>query len=258
LDQGTLARTAASPPGVHGTRHQHQHRRLHRSAAPEVDQATRDQRKQIIIDAMNAAGMVDANERAMFLAQLHHESQGFARMREKLNYSAARLREVFPNTFQSDADAQAVVARGADAIAERIYGHLAPLGNTTDGDGVKYIGRGFIQLTGRKMYAAAGRALGLDLENHPQLAEDPHNAARIAIWYWRDNSIGPNAQSGDVTRVTKAINRGLVGLAERTRLYQHYLANPAPAAPTGSSSGSTPTRTPTAPGRAPNAAGGRS
>jgi putative chitinase len=222
VDDGTLARTRSRSPGVAGL-----HRPAQRSQhAGQVDRATREARQRILLDALDGAGISDRNERAMFLAQMYHESDGFRRMRENLHYSAARLRQVFPRTFTSDADARSVAAQGEAAIAERIYGNRARLGNATAADGARYIGRGFVQLTGRNMYASAGAALGRDLVHHPELAEDPATAARIAIWYWRDNNIGPRAQAGDVTGVTRAINGGTIGLAERARRYREYLHDP--------------------------------
>ena len=90
------------------------------------------------------------------------------------------------------------------------------LGNINPGDGVKYKGRGFIQITGRANYTAAGRALGLDLVNHPELAEQPANAAKVTWWYWK-NRVRPNVgvNFDDVKKVTKQINPGLLGLEKR-------------------------------------------
>src|SRR5690606_24265284 len=93
------------------------------------------------------------------------------------------------------------------------------------GDGYKYRGRGFIQLTGRANYAAAGAYLGIDLVNNPDLASDPDIAAAIALWYWyvARPKISQAAQLGDVRFVTRQINGGLNGLADRSSKYQYYL-----------------------------------
>lgn len=93
------------------------------------------------------------------------------------------------------------------------------LGNTPakDGDGAKYKGRGFIQVTGLSNYRAAGKALGLDLVNKPELLETPENAWRSAGWYWSIKNI--NAYANDIVKVTKLVNGGTNHLKERTDYY---------------------------------------
>lgn len=144
-----------------------------------------------IAQNLNAA-MAEANintpqQQAMFIAQLAHESGGFRYMEE--------------------------IASGA------AYEGRADLGNTQPGDGVRYKGRGYIQVTGRYNYTEAGRALGLDLVNNPQLAAQPENAARIAAWYWTSRDINTAADSGDFVQVTRLINGGTNGLADRQAYY---------------------------------------
>jgi len=96
------------------------------------------------------------------------------------------------------------------------------LGNTRAGDGERYRGRGYIQLTGRYNYRLAGEALGLPLEAHPELAAQPHIAATIAIWYW-EWRVQPNVTNfADVQAVTRPINPGLNGLADRRIKFQTY------------------------------------
>jgi len=167
-------------------------------------------------------GVTDTNERAMFLAQLAHESGGFRHVRENLHYRPARLLAVFPKYFRSIEDADAVAADGEMAIAERIYGMRKGLGNTLPGDGAKFIGRGFIQLTGRANYTVAGTFIGVDLVAHPELAERADIALRIAGWFWQTRGIGPLARAGNVRKVTQLINGGTVGLTDREKRYEHY------------------------------------
>lgn len=89
------------------------------------------------------------------------------------------------------------------------------LGNTNPGDGAKYKGRGYIQITGKYNYSKAGEALGLDLVNHPELVEKPEIAAKVAVWYWK-NRVSPNVDSFKNTQdVTKKINPGLKHLDQR-------------------------------------------
>jgi putative chitinase len=89
------------------------------------------------------------------------------------------------------------------------------LGNVNPGDGVRYKGRGIIQLTGRTNYRNYGAALGLDLENNPQLAAVPENAVRIACEYWRRNNLNALADRDDIEAITRRINGGVNGLADR-------------------------------------------
>lgn len=96
------------------------------------------------------------------------------------------------------------------------------LGNIYKGDGRKYKGRGFIQITGRYNYTEAGKALGLDLVNHPELAEKPVNAAKVTWWYWK-NKVRPNIGNFDNTKaVTKKIQGGSLGLKSREKYTQSF------------------------------------
>jgi putative chitinase len=220
VDPGTLAVTSSPVPGVLSDMPL---RELPPRSGPAPRGPDAHGTKRILLRALDEAGIRNTNERAMFLAQLAHESSDFRRLRENLHYTAARLREVFPKKFRTLADARAVVATGPDAVAERLYGARASLGNTHPGDGARYIGRGFIQLTGRANYEAAGTALNLDLVTHPELAEDPEVAARIAIWFWQANAIATPAAAGDVAETTRRINGGQIGLPDRARRYRAYL-----------------------------------
>lgn len=141
--------------------------------------------------AMDEAGITTARDQAAFIAQLAHESGGFRHMEE--------------------------IASGA------AYEGRRDLGNNQPGDGVRFKGRGFIQLTGRANYRAAGRALGLDLENNPELAARPEVASRVAAWYWQSRNISAAANAGDFTRVTRLVNGGTNGLADRQQYYNRAL-----------------------------------
>jgi len=97
------------------------------------------------------------------------------------------------------------------------------LGNTKIGDGARYKGRGYIQLTGRYNYTKASKALGIDLVNKPELAQHPDTAAEIALLFWK-NRVRPNVDDfQNTTQVTKKINSGLRGLEDRHENYQDYL-----------------------------------
>lgn len=181
-------------------------------------------RKAALASEMVKSGITDPKEQAMFMAQMDHESGGFRSMEESFKYSPGALQKTFGKRIKSGADAQALLAAGPEAVAERVYGGRADLGNTQAGDGFKFRGRGYTQLTGRANYAAAGKALGVDLEKNPDMATDPAVAARIATWYWK-NRVGSKGASGDVAAVTKRINGGMNGFADRNAKFSAYQGN---------------------------------
>lgn len=167
------------------------------------------------------AGIVAKEEVAMFLSQLWHESGGFKRLSENLNYSADTLMRISGSAKKAGrAAVEAAVAQGPAAIGELMYG--GRMGNAQPGDGFKYRGRGLIQLTGKDNYAAASKELGVDLVNNPDMASDPLVALKIALWYWKKR-VGSVGASGDVTAVTKRINGGTIGLADRANVYKDFL-----------------------------------
>lgn len=178
--------------------------------------------KEALIRQMKHAGITDPTEQAMFMAQMDHESAGFTRMEEGFNYrSADRLMSVSKSARNKGRDAiENAMAQGPEAVAELMYG--GRMGNTSPGDGFKFRGRGHIQLTGRDNYAAAGKALGIDLLNTPELAAMPEIAGKIAAWYWKQNNLGGMARDGNVDGVTKRINGGLNGINHRRQLFGQY------------------------------------
>jgi putative chitinase len=142
---------------------------------------------------------IKGNELVAFLAQVAHETMDFKHMAE----------------IGGSLDFKKYDIRFAPGKAKQ-------LGNTEPGDGAKFKGRGYIQLTGRYNYAKAGEALGLPLEQKPELVEKPEIAAKVAIWYWK-NRVKPNVDDfKDVKGVTKPINPGLKGLEDRKEKYQTY------------------------------------
>src|SRR5205085_6750449 len=104
-------------------------------------------------------------------------------------------------------------ANNPEKLANFVYG--GRLGNVNDGDGYKYRGRGFIQLTGRDTYKSIGSMIGVDLVSHPDLAAEPGTAAKIACAFWTSRNINSACDSGDFTQVTQLINGGTNGLADR-------------------------------------------
>lgn len=188
-------------------------------------------RKDALLAEMDAQGITDKNERAMLLAQVDHESNGFRASEESFNYrSAERIAAVSKSAAKKGLPAiEAAMKQGPEAVAELMYG--GRMGNKDPGDGFKYRGRGNLQITGRDNYRALGQKLGLDLESNPDLLLDPEIAAKASVQWWKDNKVGNAARAGDVTKATKIINGGTNGLAHRQELYAQYLNNPIVAAP---------------------------
>jgi putative chitinase len=149
---------------------------------------------------------------ACFIGQCMHESGGFKFLRENLNYSAKALMATWPSRFP-DADIAEKYARQPEMIANKVYS--GRMGNTEDGDGAKYIGRGLIQLTGKDNYKAFGEAIGEDLIANPQLVEEPRYAALSAGWFWNKRGLNALADVMDVTTLTVRINGGKIGIDDR-------------------------------------------
>lgn len=124
---------------------------------------------------------------AHFLAQVAHESDRFTALEE--------------------------YASGQD------YEMRADLGNVNPGDGVRYKGRGLIQITGRANYVLCGRALGVDLAGQPTRLADPDLACRSAGWFWDNRKLNPDADRNDIETITRVINGGLNGFADRQQLF---------------------------------------
>jgi putative chitinase len=149
---------------------------------------------------------------ACFIGQCMHESGGFKFLKENLNYSAKALMATWPSRFP-DADTAEKFARQPEMIANKVYS--GRMGNTEDGDGAKYIGRGLIQLTGKDNYKAFGEAIGEDLVSTPQLVEEPRYAALSAGWFFNKRNLNALADIMDVETMSKRINGGTIGMADR-------------------------------------------
>lgn len=148
-----------------------------------------------------------------FLGQILHESHGLSQFCENLNYSPERLCQVWPTRFRTLADARPY-ARNPEALANRVYG--GRMGNVEPGDGWRFRGRAPIQITGRDNYAMVGDLMGQDLTVMPELLEQPRFALEACILWWEDRI--PDSMLGDPEKVTKRVNGGLIGLADREQL----------------------------------------
>ncbi|MEM6900203.1 MAG: SH3 domain-containing protein [Pseudomonadota bacterium] len=152
-----------------------------------------------------------------FMAQLAHESNKFTAVEENLNYSAEALLRVFSKYF-NEAEATEF-ARQPERIANRVYANRIGNGSEASGDGYRYRGRGFIQLTGRANYRDIGSQIGKNLEGNPDIvATDPTIAVEVSAAYWDSRNINQFADADDVYKVTKLINGGFNGIEDRIRL----------------------------------------
>jgi putative chitinase len=151
-----------------------------------------------------------------FFANGAHETGGFTRFEENLNYSAERLVQVFPKYFTA---AQANnYARIPINIANRVYASRMGNGPESSGDGWKYRGRGIFQLTGKDNYRAASQHLYSDssLLDHPEDVSKPVLAVRTALHFWKSRGLTPLADARNFKAVVQAINGGLNGLGDRS------------------------------------------
>ena len=149
---------------------------------------------------------------AAFIGQCQHESGNFKFVKENLNYSAKALMATWPSRFPNP-EVAAEYERQPEKIADKVYS--GRMGNTEDGDGSKYIGRGLIQVTGKENYTHCGQALGVDLLANPELLEQPKYAALSAGWFWNKKGLNSLADSKDYKTMTQRINGGTLGLDDR-------------------------------------------
>lgn len=151
---------------------------------------------------------------AAFIGQCGHESASFKVLKENLNYSAKGLMATWPSRFP-DMDMAEKYERQPEKIANKVYGGRADLGNTEDGDGWKFSGKGLIQLTGRTNYKTCGDALGIDLISNPELLLEPMWACLSAGWFWNKRGLNALADDQSWELLTKRINGGTHGLQDR-------------------------------------------
>jgi putative chitinase len=159
---------------------------------------------------------------AAFIAQCAHESGGFRFLKENLNYKAESLSRVWPRYFKDPAVAKQY-AHNQEAIANRAYANRMGNGPESSGDGWKFCGRGLIQLTGRSNYQAFADSIETDIEDIPEYLATFEGAVQSACWFWENNNLNKWADAGDILTLTKKINGGTLGLADRQKHYNHAL-----------------------------------
>jgi len=161
---------------------------------------------------------------AHFLAQAGHESGGFKVLKENLNYGAKGLRGIFGKYFPTDAKALEY-ERKPEKIANLVYGGRMGNGPESSGDGYKFCGRGCIQLTGKDNYTAFSKAIGEDCVANPDLVATKYPLASAA-WFFYKNGLHKIADEGaaadTVTKITKRVNGGIIGLEDRQKHFNEY------------------------------------
>lgn len=156
---------------------------------------------------------------AHFMAQVDHES-GLKPVSENLNYSKEGLLNTFGKYFNSD-NAN-FYARKPELIANKVYCNRMGNGNYESGDGWKYRGRGFIQITGKDNYTMLSKDTRIDYLNNPDLLLTEADSLISALWYWNKHNINALADKNNIKAITRTINGGFNGLQDRTDLFNKY------------------------------------
>jgi putative chitinase len=161
---------------------------------------------------------------AHFLAQCGHESGGFKLTKENLNYSAKGLNGIFKKYFPT-LESAVPYERKPEKIANKVYGGRMGNGLEASGEGWKFHGRGFIQLTGKDNYTAFTKSIGEDCIANPDLVASKY-ALASAAWFFNKNGLHKMADGGandaTVTSITKRVNGGTIGLPDRIKHFNEY------------------------------------
>ena len=164
-------------------------------------------------------------ELAHFLAQCGHESGNFKAVSENLNYSADGLKKIFPKYFPGNLNES--YARKPEAIASRVYASRMGNGDEASKEGFKFRGRGYIQLTGKANYAEFDKFVEDDILANPDLVATKYPLLSAA-WFFSKNKLNEIASKGaddaTVTAVTKRVNGGTIGLADRIKHFKEFYA----------------------------------
>lgn len=179
------------------------------------------------VDPLNEIGehfdlFTNPKRMAAFIAQVSHESGGFNFTKEGLNYSAKALMKTWPRRFPT-LDIANQYARNPQKIANKVYANRMGNGPESSGDGYRYRGRGLIQLTGKENYTKFANSIGKSLSETITYMETAEGAVASAAWFWDMNKLNVYADKGDFIGLTRRINGGTIGLADRQKHYQEAL-----------------------------------
>lgn len=177
-----------------------------------------------LVDVMPKYGINTERRAAHFISQCAHESNNFRSLQENLNYSEKALNAVFGRYFGSASHKRnaAEYARNPEKIANYVYMdefRKYKMGNVNEGDGWLFRGRGLKQLTGRENYTRFGATVDMTAEEAAAYVATEKGAVESACWFWDANKLNDIADTDDVVRMTKKINGGNIGLADRQQRY---------------------------------------
>jgi len=184
-----------------------------------------------LADAFNETfdkfGISTPVQQASWIGQCGHECGNFKILEENLMYRAATLLKLFPRTpkrtWGFTSEEATAYERQPQRIANRIYGNRMGNRDEASGDGWRFRGSGFLQLTGHSNFYHAGQALGEDFVMQPELVRTPKYAAMTAGWFWQTHKLNQYADSRDFLMMTKKINGGTIGLDDRIKHINHAL-----------------------------------
>lgn len=167
-------------------------------------------------------------QQASWIGQCGHECGNFRIMEENLNYRAVTLLKLFPLTpkrkWGFTPEEAAAYEKQPRKIANRIYGNRMGNRDEASGDGWRFRGSGFLQLTGHSNFFHAGKALGVDFVMEPELVRTPKYASQTAGWFWQTHNLNQYADNRDFVTMTKKINGGTIGLEDRIKHINQALA----------------------------------
>jgi putative chitinase len=215
--------------------------------AAGVKQATAERWADAVANACSEFGIDTPQRIAGFLSQCAHESGGFERLQENLNYSADGMAGIWPARFavqepdpkrpgktkpKKDANGKNIpnkfalaLHRKPEMIANVVYAGRMGNGPTESGEGWLYRGRGLKQLTGKDNHRACSAGLGVDLVSNPDMLLEPVYAARSAAWFWNTNKCNAFADTENIEGLTKKINGGLIGIDDRKKRYANAMSS---------------------------------
>jgi putative chitinase len=187
-------------------------------AFPKLSDATVEMLLKSLPKPMEKFELNTVNRLAAFLAQTAHESAMFSAHLENLNYSADGLRKIFGKYFPTQALAESY-ARKPEKIANRVYANRMGNGDEKSGDGFKFRGRGWLQITGHDNVAAFAKFMGMTINEAVAYLETTEGGFMGAGWFWSKNGLNAFADKGDIVTISKRINGGTIGLEDRKALY---------------------------------------
>lgn len=175
-------------------------------------------------ECFNKHGISDATMIAHFMAQVSHESGSFKKVYENLNYSTGGLLKVFPKHFRNS-DHASSYARNPKKIANKVYANRMGNGNEDSGDGYKFRGRGYLQITGKANYEKFSKFIGEDCVSNPDLVATKY-PIYSAFWFFNEGRLWDRCKKSDhesVVVITRLVNGGINGLADRLIKFKMFM-----------------------------------